>query len=48
MREIKRIFVHCTAGSQKQTKEDLLREFRSRGWTYPGYHYVVFPNGEIE
>lgn len=48
MREIKRIFVHCTAGSQKQTKEDLLREFRSRGWTYPGYHYVVFPDGTID
>lgn len=48
MRDIKRIFVHCTAGSQKQTKQDLLNEFKAKGWTNPGYHYVVFPNGTIE
>lgn len=48
MREIKRIFVHCTAGSQKQTKQDLLREFKARGWKNPGYHYVVFPDGKVE
>lgn len=48
MRDIKRIFVHCTAGNQKQTKDDLLREFKAKGWTNPGYHYVVFPNGTVE
>lgn len=48
MREIKRIFVHCTAGSQKQTVKDLLNEFKAKGWTNPGYHYVVFPDGKIE
>lgn len=47
MREIKRIFVHCTAGSQKQTKDDLLREFKAKGWTNPGYHYAVFPDGRV-
>lgn len=31
MRSIKRIFVHCTAGSQKQTIEDLRKEFRNKG-----------------
>lgn len=48
MRDIKRIFVHCTAGSQKQTKNDLLREFKAKGWSAPGYHYVVFPDGRVD
>lgn len=48
MRQIKRIFVHCTAGSQKQTLTDLEREFYvQKGWNAPGYHYVVFPDGKI-
>ena len=41
MRKIKRIFVHCTAGSQRQSIEDLKAEFRLKGWKYPGYHYEV-------
>ena len=45
MRKIKRIFVHCTAGSQSQSIEDLKQEFRRKGWKSPGYHYVVSPNG---
>lgn len=48
MRTIERIFVHCTAGSQKQTIEDLKAEFKRKGWKNPGYHYVVMPNGRIE
>lgn len=48
MRNIERIFVHCTAGSQKQTKQDLLNEFKAKGWANPGYHYVVFPTGKVE
>lgn len=48
MRKIERIFVHCTAGSQKQTIEDLRTEFKRKGWKNPGYHYVVLPNGRIE
>ena len=47
MRKIKRIFVHCTAGSQRQSIEDLKAEFRLKGWKYPGYHYVVDINGGI-
>lgn len=46
MREIKRIFIHCTATSQKTTIESLKRGFRIRGWKYPGYHYVITPNGD--
>jgi len=48
MREIKRIFVHCTAGSQKTTLKQLENEFKAKGWKSPGYHYVVFPDGKIE
>lgn len=48
MRTIERIFVHCTAGSQKQTIEDLKAEFKERGWKHPGYHYAVMPSGRIE
>lgn len=48
MRKIKRIFVHCTASWQKTTTEDSLRaEFRRNGWKYPGYHYVVMPDGSV-
>lgn len=48
MRTIERIFVHCTAGSQKATVEDLKREFKAKGWKNPGYHYVVMPSGRVE
>lgn len=48
MRKIKRIFVHCTAGSQRQTLAGLQAEFKARGWSAPGYHYVVMPDGSIE
>lgn len=46
MRSIKRIFVHCTAGSQKQTVADLLAEFKRKGWRNPGYHVVITPDGK--
>lgn len=48
MRKIERIFVHCTAGSQRQTLADLWAEFQRKRWKNPGYHYVVFPNGTIQ
>ena len=48
MRTIERIFVHCTAGSQKQTIEDLKAEFKAKGWEHPGYNYVIMPSGRIE
>ena len=48
MRQIKRIFVHCTAGSQRQTVAGLQAEFKRKGWKNPGYHYVVLANGEIK
>ena len=47
MRKIKYIAVHCTAGSQKSTVNDLLAEFRKKGWKAPGYHYVITEDGKI-
>lgn len=47
MRNIQFIAVHCTAGSQKQTIEDLKKEFKNKGWQNPGYHYVVDPKGGV-
>lgn len=47
-RNIKYIFVHCTAGPQTQTLAALLAEFRRKGWKNPGYHYVVFPDGRVQ
>lgn len=46
-RQIKYIFVHCTAGPQTQTLADLQAEFRRKGWKNPGYHYVIFPDGRV-
>ena len=48
MRKIERIFVHCTAGSQKKTIEDLKAEFKRKGWRSPGYHIVIMPSGRVE
>ena len=46
MRKINRIFIHCTASSQATTSvASLLAEFKRKGWSKPGYHYVVFPDG---
>lgn len=46
MRDINRIFVHCTASYQENTTEKTLRdEFKNKGWKSPGYHYVIMPNG---
>ena len=47
MRKIKYIAVHCTAGSQKSTVNDLLAEFKKKGWKAPGYHYVITADGKI-
>lgn len=47
MRPIERIFIHCTASPQTATVQDIRNEFRAKGWKYPGYHYVIAPDGQI-
>lgn len=44
-RNIKYIVVHCTAGMQNESIEDLIKGFRLRGWNNNGYHIVVDGNG---
>lgn len=49
MRMIKRIVIHCTAGSQFQTVEQIKAYWRNvLHWKKPGYHYIVKPDGAIE
>lgn len=47
MRNIKYIAVHCTAGNQAATVDDLRKEFARKGWKNPGYHYVITADGVI-
>ncbi len=48
MRQIKRIFVHCTAGPQTQTVAEIQKYWKDvNKWKDPGYHYIIKPDGEI-
>lgn len=47
MRTIERIFVHCTAGRQNATVENVLFEFKKKAWKRSGYHYLILANGAI-
>lgn len=53
MRKIKYIVVHCTAGSQRQKAKDVVyyhtgpKSKGCKGWSAPGYHYIVEPDGTI-
>ena len=48
MRQIKRIFVHCTAGPQTQTVAEIQKYWKNvNKWKSPGYHYIIKPDGEI-
>lgn len=47
MRDIKYIVVHCTAGREAQTVEQVKAAFKARGWKNPGYHYLIDRNGHI-
>lgn len=46
-RNIKYIAVHCTASSQHATIKELLLEFKRKGWSKPGYHYIVDVSGKV-
>lgn len=48
MRKINNIVIHCTAGPQSQSADDIVRYHRNvLKWKYPGYHYIVEPDGRI-
>jgi N-acetylmuramoyl-L-alanine amidase len=48
MRQITRIFIHCTASPQSWGRAELLAEFKRKGWKNPGYHYIVLADGRVE
>lgn len=52
MRQIDKIIVHCTAGSQKNKAADIVRFHTSpkpkgNGWKTAGYHYIIETDGNI-
>lgn len=53
MREIKKIIVHCSAGNQQNTAQDIVAYHTrpvsrgGRGWKTPGYHYIIEADGKI-
>jgi N-acetylmuramoyl-L-alanine amidase len=45
-RKVTRLVFHCTATHQTATVEAIVRHWREkRGWTNPGYHIIVRPDG---
>ncbi len=46
-RKIEHLVVHCTATSQATSVASLLTAFKARGWSAPGYHYVITPDGKL-
>jgi N-acetylmuramoyl-L-alanine amidase len=44
-RHITRLVFHCTATHHSATVEGILRYWKSKGWTNPGYHIIVRPDG---
>lgn len=52
-RQIDAIVLHCTAGSQTQNARQVV-DYHTRskaagglGWSVPGYHYIIEPDGNI-
>lgn len=45
MRQINYLVVHCTAGNQKESLDDLIKGFRDIGWKNNGYHIWIDGNG---
>lgn len=51
MREIKEIYIHCTATQAKSDIDiDWLRRLhtKERGWRDVGYHYLIKRSGEVQ
>jgi N-acetylmuramoyl-L-alanine amidase len=44
-RSVSRLVFHCTATQQTATVEAIVRYWKSKGWTNPGYHIIVRPDG---
>lgn len=47
MRQIKYIFIHCTATQSTKTIKDIRAIFKAKGWRVGGYHYVISADGTV-
>ena len=47
MRNIERIFVHCTATQSDASVKSIRNHFRLLGWKSPGYHYLIDAAGHV-
>ena len=48
MRNIKYLAIHCTATSQKAKVSSIVNYWKNTlGWKFPGYHFIIEPNGNI-
>jgi N-acetylmuramoyl-L-alanine amidase len=48
MRTISHIVVHCTGTDVSATIEGIKSYWKNeKGWKYPGYHFIIKPDGEI-
>jgi N-acetylmuramoyl-L-alanine amidase len=48
MRKINYIVLHCTAGPQTQTVENILDYWKRKlGWSHVGYHHLIRPDGSV-
>lgn len=44
-RKVTKLVFHCTASNQAATVESIVRFWKSKGWTNPGYHIIVRSDG---
>ncbi len=47
-RYVDKIVVHCSAGSQSNTAQDVVNyHLRTLRWSRPGYHYIIEADGTV-
>lgn len=46
--KIDQVTLHHTAGPPTQTAEQIANYHLSRGWPGIGYHYLIYPSGEVQ